>query len=72
MGQYLYMQKSLPIAIQLLAAGMMLLGNAPAQRLFELVQTPPSQSKAPRCFADYTVTVDEAGVPAGVTLTRLA
>ncbi len=31
MGQYLYMQKSLPIAIQLLAAGMMLLGNAPAQ-----------------------------------------
>jgi len=48
------------------------LGNAPAQRLFELVQTPPSQSKAPRCFADYTVTVDEAGVPAGVTLTRLA
>jgi FKBP-type peptidyl-prolyl cis-trans isomerase len=31
MGQYLYMHKSLPIAIQLLAAGMMLLGNAPAQ-----------------------------------------
>jgi len=31
MGQYLYMQKSLPIVIQLLAAGMMLLGNAPAQ-----------------------------------------
>ncbi|HLZ71304.1 MAG TPA: type I-C CRISPR-associated protein Cas7/Csd2 [Dehalococcoidia bacterium] len=47
------------------------LGNAPAQRLFELVHTPPSQNKAPRSFADYDVRVDEAAVPEGVTLTRL-
>jgi FKBP-type peptidyl-prolyl cis-trans isomerase len=44
MGQYLYMQKPLTIVFQLLAAGMMLLGNAPAQ------QTPAAstpQSTAP-------------------------
>ncbi len=47
------------------------LGNAPAQRLFELVDVPKSAAEAPRSFADYRVTVDEAAVPAGVTLTRL-
>jgi len=44
MGQYIYMHKPLTIVFQLLAAGMMLLGNAPAQ------QTPAAstpQSTAP-------------------------
>jgi FKBP-type peptidyl-prolyl cis-trans isomerase FklB len=44
MGQYIYMHKPLTIMFQLLAAGMMLLGNAPAQ------QTPAAstpQSTAP-------------------------
>lgn len=47
------------------------LGNAPAHRLFERVSTPPSESAAPRSFQDYAVRVDDADLPAGVTLTRL-
>jgi CRISPR-associated protein Csd2 len=47
------------------------LGNAPANKLFDLIKVPPSKSDAPRSFADYEVIVDEAAVPAGVTLTRL-
>ncbi len=50
------------------------LGNAPAHRLFELVETPPSASTAPRSFADYTVGYPAngsiEGLP-GVTLTTL-
>ena len=50
------------------------LGNAAAYRLFDLIETPPSGSAAPRSFADYAV-----GRPAdgevegmrGVTLTTL-
>jgi CRISPR-associated protein Csd2 len=48
------------------------LGNAPAHRLFERVQIKCREGvKAPRTFADYTVTVDSANLPAGVSLTRL-
>lgn len=47
------------------------LGNAPAQSLFALVETPPSQSLAPRSFADYAVRVLDDRVPQGVTLTTL-
>ncbi len=47
------------------------LGNAPAHRLFDLVRTPPSESAAPRGFADYSIEVDGDGVPGGVTLTTL-
>lgn len=47
------------------------LGNAPAHRLFELVQVVSSMVKAPRAFKDYQVTVHEDAVPAGVTLTVL-
>jgi CRISPR-associated protein Csd2 len=47
------------------------LGNAPAHRLFELVQVVPSAVKAPRAFKDYQVTVHKDAVPAGVTLTVL-
>jgi CRISPR-associated protein Csd2 len=45
------------------------LGEAPAHKLFERVKvTPKPGVESPRSFNDYTVTVDEAGLPAGVTL----
>lgn len=59
------------------------LGNAPAHALFERVQVGRANgnneapganghnSKAPRSFGDYSVTVHDADLPAGVTLTRL-
>ncbi len=48
------------------------LGNAPAHKLFELVTTQLKKpNESPRKFGDYTVVVDEAGMPGGVTLTRL-
>lgn len=48
------------------------LGNAPAHRLFDLVRTEKTNGDAPaRSFADYAVTVDEASLPAGVTLQKL-
>jgi len=47
------------------------LGDAPAHRLFELIELPPSKVEAPRSFKDYEVTIREALVPEKVTLTRL-
>jgi CRISPR-associated protein Csd2 len=48
------------------------LGNAPAQALFERVSVSRREGvDAPRCFGHYHVEVDEANLPAGVTLTRL-
>lgn len=48
------------------------LGNAPAHVLFERVNVERKHGvEAPRSFPDYTVQVDEAGLPSGVTLTRL-
>lgn len=48
------------------------LGNAPAHKLFELITVERKpEVDAPRAFADYTVTINEAGLPDGVTLTRL-
>lgn len=48
------------------------LGNAPAQTLFERVRVSRREGvDAPRSFVDYRVEVDEANLPAGVTLTRL-
>jgi CRISPR-associated protein Csd2 len=48
------------------------LGNHPAQRLFERIEVERKpEVEAPRKFADYTVTVRDADLPAGVTLTRL-
>ena len=49
------------------------LGNAPAHKLFERVTTARVDAAATgpaRAFADYTLSVDEAGLPAGVTVTR--
>ncbi len=49
------------------------LGNAPAHKLFELVKvaraTDPAQPA--RAYTDYTVSVDEAALPAGVTCTQM-
>lgn len=48
------------------------LGNAPAHRLFERVRVERTNGdQPPRSFADYTVSVDEAGLPAGVTVQQL-
>ncbi len=48
------------------------LGCAPAHKLFELVRAEHKEGvTSPRSYADYTVTVDEANLPAGVTCTRL-
>ena len=44
------------------------LGNAPSHKLFELVKVSPSKTNPPRSFNDYTVSVDKAGAPAGVTV----
>jgi CRISPR-associated protein Csd2 len=45
------------------------LGNAPAQQLFDLVKVEKTNGAAPaRGFADYTVKVEQAKTPAGVTL----
>ena len=49
------------------------LGNAPAHRLFERITVDLCESSGtPRGFADYAVTVNDAGLPEGVTLLRLA
>ena len=48
------------------------MGNAPAHRLFDLVGVEKNDGvEAPRKFRDYTVTVNEEGIPDGVSLTRL-
>lgn len=48
------------------------LGNAPAYKLFETVGVVRKDADAPaRSYSDYTVTVDENKVPAGVTVTRM-
>ena len=48
------------------------LGNAPAHTLLERVQARRrDEDEVARTFGDYTVTVDDASLPAGVTLTRL-
>lgn len=47
------------------------LGNAPAHALFERVQTKLKEGvSAPRSFDDYDVAVQDANLPAGVTLLR--
>ena len=46
-------------------------GNAPAYKLFELVNAEKKADVAtPRSYADYTVSVEEAALPNGVTCTR--
>ena len=48
------------------------LGNAPAYKLFELVDVQRRNGvDAPRAYADYAVSVDESRLPEGVTCTRM-
>ena len=47
------------------------LGNAPANKLFDLVKVKKVCDGAPRSFSDYTVTIDKAGLPANVTVEEL-
>jgi CRISPR-associated protein Csd2 len=45
-------------------------GSAPAHRLTERIHA-QAKREAPRSFSDYTVSIDEAELPAGVTMTTL-
>ena len=48
------------------------LGDAPAWKLFDLVRiAKKTDVEFPRQFADYQVTVDEAGLPHGVTIEKI-
>ena len=47
------------------------LGNAPANKLFDLVKVNKVCDGAPRSFCDYTVTIDKEGLPANVTVDEL-
>ncbi len=45
------------------------LGNAPANKLFDLVHIKPKdKNKVPRSFSDYSVVIDREQLPAGVTV----
>jgi CRISPR-associated protein Csd2 len=47
------------------------LGNAPAHKLFDLVTAKRiDESKPPRAFSDYSITINHAEKPEGVTITE--
>lgn len=47
------------------------LGNAPAHNLFDLIQVKKNIEEPARDFADYSVTIDDAHIPAGVSLQQI-
>lgn len=47
------------------------LGNAPANKLFDRVKVEKNCADAPRSFADYTVTINKEELPQGVTIEEL-
>ena len=47
------------------------LGEAPAYKLFDAVKVTRVKPDAPRCYADYAVTVDETALPQGVSCIRM-
>ena len=47
------------------------LGNAPANKLFDRVKVEKKCAGAPRKFEDYSVTVDRENLPAGVTIEKM-
>ena len=47
------------------------LGNAPANKLFDLIKVEKKTDNAPRKFSDYTITVDKSNLPAGVIIEEL-
>lgn len=48
-----------------------MLGNAPANKLFDLVSVTKTCDGAPRSFKDYSVTIDKDNVPSGVMVEEL-
>lgn len=48
-----------------------ILGNAPANKLFDLVKINKTGNGVPRCFADYKVTIERDNCPAGVTIDEM-
>ena len=48
-----------------------ILGNAPANKLFDLVKINKCVDGVPRSFNDYNVTIDTTSLPAGVTVEEL-
>lgn len=48
-----------------------MLGNAPANKLFDLVTVTKICDGTPRSFKDYSVTIDKDNVPSGVTVEEL-
>lgn len=48
-----------------------MLGNTPANKLFDLVTVTKKCDGAPRSFKDYSVTIDKDNVPSGVTVEEL-
>lgn len=47
------------------------IGNAPARKLFDLIDVNRVNEGPARSFKDYSVVVDESGLPSGVTLERI-
>ena len=47
------------------------LGNAPANKLFDLVKIEKKCKGAPRSFSDYTVTIEKDNLPAGVNIEEM-
>jgi len=47
------------------------LGNAPANKLFDLVKVEKKCDGAPRKFGDYEVSIDRANFPSGVTIENM-
>lgn len=47
------------------------LGNAPANKLFDLVKVEKICNGSPRSFSDYSVTIDRAHVPQNVTIEEM-
>lgn len=47
------------------------LGNAPANKLFDLVMVEKKCEGTPRAFSDYTVSIDKDALPIGVTIEEL-
>lgn len=48
-----------------------MLGNAPANKLFDLVTVTKTCDGTPRSFKDYSVTIDKDNVPSGITVEEL-
>ena len=47
------------------------LGNSPANKLFDLVKVQKKCDGAPRKFEDYQITIDKENLPAGVTIKEM-